>query len=129
MPPMKIGVEDDSGRYTPTANASAGIPAISSTTAIITPSSTSAHGNLRSRMPFDDVAETNTALGALEFFDVRTIGARLVNVPLMPGSTSQTALPVHRPRGTLPAGPLHVVRSFARPGYSLAGRACRLSDR
>ena len=51
MPPTKIGVEDESGRYTPTANASDGMPDISSTTAIITPSSTRPHGSWRLRMP------------------------------------------------------------------------------
>ena len=50
-PPRKIGVEEDSGRYTPTANASEGRPDISSTTAIITPKSTSAHGSFWLRMP------------------------------------------------------------------------------
>ncbi len=45
MPPMKIGLDEDSGRYTPTANASDGTPDISSTSVIITPRSTSAQGS------------------------------------------------------------------------------------
>ncbi|NKB15746.1 MAG: hypothetical protein HC774_00620 [Sphingomonadales bacterium] len=40
MPPKKIGDEDDSGRYTPTANAKDGIPDISSVNAIMTPTPT-----------------------------------------------------------------------------------------
>jgi len=49
MPPTKIGAEADSGKYTPTANACAGTSDICNTTAIVTPTSTSAHGNWRSR--------------------------------------------------------------------------------
>src|SRR5437773_1995264 len=43
MPPTKIGDDEESGRYTPTANASDGMPASSSTTEIMTPNSTRPH--------------------------------------------------------------------------------------
>ncbi len=68
MPPTKMGVEDEIGRYTPTANASDGMPDISSTTAIITPSSTSAHGSFAVEDAFDDVAHQHR-LGRAELFD------------------------------------------------------------
>ena len=48
---LTSGADDESGRYTPTANASEGTPDISSVMAIITPSSTSPHGSWRLRMP------------------------------------------------------------------------------
>src|SRR5207248_10539890 len=51
MPPRKIGVEEESGRYMPTAKASDGMPLSSSTMAVITPRSTRPHGNCPLRIP------------------------------------------------------------------------------
>ena len=45
QPAENIGAEDESGRYTPTANGSDGTPLSSSTTAMDTPSSTSVQGS------------------------------------------------------------------------------------
>src|SRR3990172_4379834 len=45
MPPQKIGVEADSGKYTPTAKGREGTPLSSRTMAMATPKSTSDHGN------------------------------------------------------------------------------------
>ena len=66
MPPIMIGDDEESGRYTPTAKASEGMPASSSTTAIITPNSTSAHGSSRSRMPLM-MYDISVAFGASNF--------------------------------------------------------------
>ena len=65
MPPMKIGLVVDSGRYTPTANASELTPDISSTSAIITPSSTSPQGSSRLRMPLM-MYDISVAFGRVE---------------------------------------------------------------
>ena len=46
-----MGVDEDNGRYIPTAKASEGTPLNSRTIYIITPSRTNPHGNSPLRMP------------------------------------------------------------------------------
>src|SRR5437764_8611660 len=95
-PPIRIGDDDDSGRYTPTAKASDGIPDISSTMAIIAPRITSAHGSFPPRMPLM-MYDISVAFGASNL--VSFTPARLVlYVPLMAGSTKYTGRPVSSTR-------------------------------
>src|SRR5580692_7176806 len=100
-PPAKIGVDADRGRYTPTANASDGMPLISSTIARPTPRSTSSQGSLRLRIPLM-MYDMSVAFGASNL-TTREPSGRVAWVPLMPGSTRYTALPAsftkYRPAG------------------------------
>ena len=60
------GSDEEIGRYTPTANVSAGTKDICSATVIIAPKSTSAHGSLWSRMPLM-MYDIRVAFGASNF--------------------------------------------------------------
>src|SRR3989338_1732302 len=84
-PPTKIGVEDDNGRYTPTANGKDGTRHSSSTRAMPTPSRTRPHGSLLVMMP-SMIKDISRALGAL-YLRTEVPSRRVVSTPLMPGST------------------------------------------
>ena len=66
----EMGVEADSGKYTPTANGSDATPQNSIISANITPMSTKSHGSLRVRMP-SMIKANKLALGASSFFTSR----------------------------------------------------------
>ena len=102
-----IGVDVETGRYTPTANASAERPHISRTMLMKTPISTSPQGSRCDMIP-SMMNDISTGLGAENFDFTFSPLSRSVSWPLMPGSSRYLMRPWsstrYFPGGTAPRG-------------------------
>src|SRR5438132_14288232 len=106
MPPTMIGVLVDTGRYTPTANASDDKPHNSSTMEMNTPINTSPHGRRWVMIP-SMMNDMRTGLGAENLATFSPLSRRS-SLPLMPGSSRYLMRPPsstrYFPEGTWPRG-------------------------